>query len=160
MEKSYRKNRNKGQSKREFTRQGKSRSRKKGRRTEAISGFSTLSQVSGAPLARDYHSSISVLPPRIVKEPYDTCAICGEKIDSISSAFAYGAGYAHFDCVLSSLKEREHLEDNETMSYLGSGSFGICRKDDDGKFTIVKKIEVENKDSYQNFKNYVESLKE
>ncbi len=161
MEKSYRKNRNKGQNKKDFTRQGKNRNKKKGRgRPEAISGFSTLSQVSGVPLTRPYHSSISVLPPRFVTEPYNTCVICGEKIDTVASSFSYGDGYAHFDCVLDSIKEREHLEEGECISYIGSGSFGICRKDENGKYTIVKKIEIENKDNFQNTKNYVESLKQ
>lgn len=163
MEQSYRKRpkgqKNKGRE--NYSVQNKSKTRKKGRaKSSAISGFSTLSEVSGAPLYHHYHSSIPVLPQKSVMEPDIRCTICGERIDSITSSFHYLDGYAHFDCVLSSLREREHLEDGETISYLGSGSFGICRKNEDGKYTIVKRIEVENKDTFQDTKNYVESLKQ
>lgn len=165
METSYKKNRNAGKQKQKLTKnsheaakQGKNR--KKGRgKAQPISGFSTLSQVSGAPLRYAFHSSIPVPPVTSVMEPLSSCVICGEKIDGIAECFSFNNGYAHFDCVLNALKEKEHLEEGETISYLGSGTFGICRKDDEGKFTIVKKMEVENKEDYQNFKSYVESLK-
>jgi hypothetical protein len=168
LETSYKKNRNGGGKQKQkqspkntqSSKQSKGKNRRKGRgKAQPISGFSTLSQVSGAPLAYTFHSSIPVPPPTTVMEPFDTCVLCGEKIDGIAGCFSFNNGYAHFDCVLNALREREHLEEGETISYLGSGSFGICRKDDEGKFTIVKKIEVENKEDYQNFKNYVESLK-
>lgn len=141
--------------------QGKGKARKKGRaKAQAISGFSTLSQVSGAPLAHSHHSSIPLMPQKTVIEPLDNCCICGEKIQTIADCFSLATGYAHFDCVLERIKSEEHLSDDETISYIGSGSFAVCRKGEDGKFTIVKKIEVENKDSYNGFKNYVESLKQ
>ena len=141
--------------------QGKGKARKKGRaKAQAISGFSTLSQVSGAPLAHSHHSSIPLMPQKTVIEPLDNCCICGEKIQTIADCFSLATGYAHFDCVLERIKSEEHLSDDETISYIGSGSFAVCRKGEDGKFTIVKKIEVENKEDYQNFKNYVESLKQ
>ena len=77
----------------------------------------------------------------------------------IADSFFYNGGYAHFDCVLSALKEKETLGEGDTISYVGSGSFAICHKDENGKYSIVKKIEVENKDEYSHFKDYVESLK-
>lgn len=125
-----------------------------------ISGFSTLSQVSGAPLVKPYHSSIPVIPPKTVIEPYEKCVICSEKIDTIADAFSLSDGYAHFDCVLNRIRESEPLGVGDTVSYIGSGSFGICHKGSDGKYTILKKIDVENKENYQNFKGYVESLKQ
>ncbi len=137
------------------------KNRKKGRaKNSAINGFSTLSEVSGAPVYHHYHSSIPVLPVERVLEPDLRCTVCGEKIDSITSSFSYNGGYAHFDCVIDTLKNKEHLEENESLSYLGSGSFGICKKDENGKYSIVKRIEIENKDAFQNTKNYVESLKQ
>lgn len=141
--------------------QGKGKARKKGRaKAQAISGFSTLSQVSGAPLERSFHSSIPLIPQKCVIEPLDVCSICGEKIESIAECFSLSSGYAHFDCVLERIKSEEHLEEGDSISYVGSGSFAVCRKGDDGSFTILKKIEVENKESFNNFKSYVESLKE
>lgn len=166
MEQSYKKNRNSqkgktGRGRNTSPKPGKAKGRRKGKeKPQVISGFSTLSQVSGAPLTKPYHSSIPVLPPRTVIEPFERCVICGEKIDGIASAFSLPNGYAHFDCVLERLKQSEHLEENETISYVGSGSFGVCRKDNEGKYTIVRKMDVESKENFQNFKTYVESLKE
>ena len=59
----------------------------------------------------------------------------------------------------SSIKEKEVLEEGQSISYLGSGTFGVCQKSEDGKYTIVKRIEVENKDDSLKMKNYVEGLK-
>ena len=56
-------------------------------------------------------------------------------------------------------KEKEVLEEGQSISYLGSGTFGVCQKSEDGKYTIVKRIEVENKDDSLKMKNYVEGLK-
>ena len=61
------------------------------------------------------------------------------------------------DCA--SIKEKEVLEEGQSISYLGSGTFGVCQKSEDGKYTIVKRIEVENKDDSLKMKNYVEGLK-
>ena len=140
---------------------GKGKARKKGRtKAQAISGFSTLSQVSGAPLARSHHSSIPVPLQKTVCEPLSICPLCGEKIQSIAQCFSLSEGYAHFDCVLERIKSQENLSEGEIVSYVGSGAFAVCRRGDDGKYTIEKRIEVENKETYNGFKNYVESLKQ
>ncbi len=163
MDQNFQKNRNSKKNKKPFgqqTKVAKAKTKKKGRqRLSAISGFSTLSQVSGAPLTRSFHSSIPVAVPLSVSEPHPVCAICAKPIDLIADSFFYNGGYAHFDCVLSALKEKETLGEGDTISYVGSGSFAICHKDENGKYSIVKKIEVENKDEYSHFKDYVESLK-
>ena len=124
-----------------------------------ISGFSTLSQVAGVPLRRSYHSQLDVPMPKYVSEPYPVCQYCGEKIDLIADSFLVNGEYIHFDCMLSSIKEKEVLEEGQTISYLGSGAFGVCQKSEDGKYTIVKRIEVENKDDSLKMKNYIEGLK-
>lgn len=140
---------------------GKGKARKKGRaKAQAISGFSTLSQVSGAPLTRAHHSSIPVPPQKTVCEPLGICPLCGERIQSIAQCFSLSEGYAHFDCVLERIKSQEHLTEGETVSYVGSGAFAVCRKGEDGKYTIEKRIEVENRETYNGFKSYVESLKQ
>lgn len=134
--------------------------RKKGRaKAQAISGFSTLSQVSGAPLVRAHHSSIPVPVQKTVSEPLGVCPLCGERIQAIAECFSLPEGYAHFDCVLERIKSHEHLLDGESVSYIGSGTFAVCRKGDDGRYTIEKRIEVESRESYNSFKSYVESLK-
>ena len=138
----------------------KTKAKKKGRpQQSAISGFSTLSQVSGSPVWTPYHSSIPVSNTKNVVEPNNKCVICGETINSIAEAFFYGGGYAHFDCILNLLKNNEVLSEGDSISYIGSGQFGICHKNEDGKYTIVKRIEIENKESNVAFKDYVESLK-
>ncbi|MCI7607387.1 MAG: CPXCG motif-containing cysteine-rich protein [Spirochaetales bacterium] len=126
---------------------------------QPISGFSTLSQVAGVPLKRTHHSSLDIPMPKYVSEPYPICPYCGEKIDLIADSFFVDGEYIHFDCMLSSIKEREVLENNQTISYIGSGAFGVCQKGENGSYTIVKRIEVENKDDSLKMKNYVEGLK-
>lgn len=165
MEQSYRNKRNnkiKGKSsKSSYPHQAKAKNKKKGRAQKTpISGFSTLSQVSGAPLRRSYHSSIPILMPKVLIEPDMRCVLCGEKIDNIASSFSYGDGVAHFDCMLEKLRGEETLKEGETISYLGSGTFGVCKKNENGSYTIEKRIEAESKEKYQSFKNYVEGLKE
>ena len=124
-----------------------------------ISGFSTLSQVAGVPLRRTYHSQLDVPMPKYVSEPYPVCPYCGEKIELIADSFLVNGEYIHFDCMLSSIKEKEVLEEGQSISYLGSGTFGVCQKSEDGKYTIVKRIEVENKEYSLKMNNYVEGLK-
>lgn len=165
MENSYKKNSHKNNRENKYRSNSnqslKGKAKKKGRTKQApISGFSTLSQVSGAPIIRSYHSSIPVLNPKTVIEPYPVCTICSNKIETIADSFSYNDGYAHFDCIINLLKEREVLKENETISYVGSGSFAICLKNEDGTYSIEKKIEIENKDTFLKSKNYVESLKQ
>ena len=124
-----------------------------------ISGFSTLSQVAGVPLRRTYHSQLDVPMPKYVSEPYPVCPYCGEKIELIADSFLVNGEYIHFDCMLSSIKEKEVLEEGQSIIYLGSCTFGVCQKSEDGKYTIVQRIEVENKDDSLKMKNYVEGLK-
>ena len=150
MEKSYgnrRKNGTKGKGVKSGYCHEKAKNKKNGRAQKTpISGFSTLSQVSGAPLKHSHHSSIPVVVPKVLVEPDERCVLCGDKIDNIASSFSYGDGVAHFDCVLDSLKEQEQLKKGETISYLGSGIFGVCRKNDDGSYIIEKRIELESKE--------------
>ena len=125
-----------------------------------ISGFSTLSQVAGVPLRRTHHSSLDVPAPKSVSEPYPLCPYCGERIDLIADSFFVDGEYVHFECMLSSIKEKEILEENQTISYIGSGAFGVCQKDEEGRYTIIKRIEVENKEDSTKMKNFIEGLKE
>lgn len=162
--KKFNKKNNKQMPQKSFRKQSKpqktEKAKKGGRQgKQPISGFSTLSQVAGVPLKRTYHSNIDVPVPKYVSEPYPICPYCGEKIDVIADSFNVNGEYVHFDCMLSSIKEKEILSENQTISYLGSGTFGVCQKDEDGKYTIVKRIEVENKDDSQKMKDYIEGLK-
>lgn len=125
-----------------------------------ISGFSTLNQVAGVPKPREFHSSIPVAPTKSVKEPKCVCALCGQNINQIAQAMVNGDGeYVHFDCVLSQIKADNQVEENQVISYIGSGNFGICEKNPDGKYTIVRVIPYENPEKNKVLKEYVESLK-
>lgn len=125
-----------------------------------ISGFSTLNQVVGVSKPREHHSSIPVAAPKSVKEPKLKCEICGEEIESIAcSMTAPQGGYAHFDCVLESIKAEEVLAENQVVSYIGSGNFGVCEKDENGSYHIIKTINYENADRTKAIKEFVESLK-
>lgn len=121
-----------------------------------LNGFSTLNQVTGVPKPHSFHSRIPLLPVQTVKETGDVCAICGRKIDTIAAAMLSPEGQTvHFDCVLDQLKKDNPVRDNQTISYVGKGSFAICEKGEDGKWTIVSRIQYETPEANQRFREYV-----
>ena len=132
---------------------------KKKKQKQAISGFSTLNQVAGVPLIREHHSNIPILPTKSVAEPGLVCKICNEKIQTIASAISVDDGYVHFDCALEQVKAEEKPNENQTVSYIGSGKFGVCEKDENGKWTIVKTIQYESAEKNKAMKEFVEGLK-
>lgn len=73
------------------------------------------------------------------------CAICGKPIKDISAAMSEPTGEnpAHFDCIIKSLSEKETLDSQEKIIYLGSGSFGVVKLLNNRKFEIIRKIPYE-----------------
>ena len=57
------------------------------------------------------------------------------------------------------IQEMEHVPDDKIVSYVGSGNFAIIEKTEDGKFTILKTIPVENSDRVKSMKAFVEGCK-
>lgn len=141
----------------------RSKSSEKGqkrKKREGISGFSTINQVAGISKPKKHHSSLPVEDPKKINEPHVMCQYCGTVIENIASALSTAeGGYAHFDCVLGRIKESERLEDGEVVSYLGSGSFGIVGKNEEGKDYIIRRIQYETPERYKSMKDYVEGLK-
>ena len=79
------------------------------------------------------------------------CPICSKAIDDLASALAdrRTGEPVHFDCVLADLQNRETLEENQQVTYIGQGRFAIVHfpnMQDTKKFSIVKIIEWEEKD--------------
>lgn len=82
---------------------------------------------------------------------YKTCPLCGKSVKSMLTAISVNEEMdpAHFDCVLKQLSETEDLNKGEKITYLGNGVFGVVKLKSGNKglnFTIVKKIQFENKD--------------
>ena len=127
----------------------------------SVSGFSTLNQVAGVPKKHQYHSDIPVPESKTVQEPDGLiCPFCSLPIDSIASAIVNPEGvYSHFDCVLAAIKAEEKPAENQTVSYIGSGNFAICEKNEDEKYTIVKKIAYEDPEAHHKLIDFVEELK-
>ena len=139
----------------------KQKDRKKNRQKNGINGFSTLNQVAGVPKPREYHSSIPVETPSTITEPRPVCVYCGEVIENIASAFMTGEdSFAHFDCVLERIRESEKPGDGESISYLGSGTFGLIGHDEEGKVIILRKIPVETPDETKAMKAYIMTLRD
>ncbi|MCR4823048.1 MAG: hypothetical protein K5873_09285 [Treponema sp.] len=89
---------------------------------------------------------------RAFKENVVTCEVCGQPIADIANAITNrGSGKpVHFDCVITKLAEEEKLEQNDKISYIGQGRFGVLHFDnphDQKHFTIKKIIEWEARDS-------------
>lgn len=138
----------------------KGKSKGQGKDSGKLAGFSNLNQVAGVPKPYDYHSKLPVLPTTSVVEPNLVCALCGKTIETISSALCAPDGkYVHFDCVLEDMKAKNHLLENQSISYIGSGNFAIVEKDENGSYTIVSRIPYEDHDHFDQMKMYVESLK-
>ncbi len=106
------------------------------------------------------HSNAPIPDVKVVQEPRPTCPLCSEVVENIAEAISMPGGqYAHFDCVVNQLKEQEHLSEGESISYVGSGSFAVVRKDETGKYQIVRKIPYENKEAFDAMKKFVEGTK-
>lgn len=80
-----------------------------------------------------------------------TCAICGEIIDRTAESLSMpdSGEPAHFDCVIKEFEKTEELSDGEVIAYLGSGNFGIIKKNRQAPagFEIHKKLDFENKET-------------
>ncbi len=81
-----------------------------------------------------------------------TCEICGQPINDVSSAMANkGSGNpVHFDCIISKLAETEQVGENEKITYIGQGRFGVVHFEnmhDLRHFQIKKIIEWEERDA-------------
>ncbi len=80
------------------------------------------------------------------------CPKCGLPIADVGSALMSreDGSPVHFDCALAVLSERERLADNERLTYIGQGRFGVLEFPnihDLRHFTIKKIIEWEEKDT-------------
>ncbi len=141
------------------SRPSKDRRRRKSDDSRLV-GFKTLDQVVGAPRSHAHHSRIPVIEPRLVKEPFDTCAICGERIESVANAMYSPEGaLVHFDCVLEKLKAENPLSEGQVLSYSGHGNFAIFEKDGEGRWTVVRRIQYEDGDRLEKIRSYVEENK-
>lgn len=126
-----------------------------------LTGFSTLNQVSGVPKPHAYKSKIQVAQSKMIKEPLVKCSICGETIQNISQAmFAPDGSFVHFDCVLDNLKKNHNVHENQTISYIGRGTFALLEKGENGSWSIVERYVYENQESYEKMKAFVEGTKE
>lgn len=92
------------------------------------------------------------------------CAVCGKPIDGISQAIG-GPGeqeVSHFECILNSIAEEEQLSPGQKISYIGNGTFAVLeyeKKNFSGKFSIVKRIQIESKETTDRIKRVVDERK-
>ena len=61
--------------------------------------------------------------------------------------------------MLKRIRSNETLKDNQTISYVGRGNFAVVEKDEQGHYSIVKTIPVEDEKAFSAMKEYVEELK-
>ncbi len=61
--------------------------------------------------------------------PKPVCPYCGKPIYDIISALSDkdSGSPVHFDCVIARITEREHLQKDEKIIYMGGGRFGIVQ---------------------------------
>jgi len=98
--------------------------------------------------------------PQVV-EPHPNCSICGQPIESIAEAISEKGGLlSHFDCVLEKLREIEHVEEPDSISYVGQGNFAVVSKTFEGNYFIKKRIPYESNDDFLKVKKQVEESKQ
>jgi len=90
------------------------------------------------------------LPDNPITAP--NCHWCGKQIKDITSAICDKDTNlpVHFDCVLARIVEMEHLENNDSVCYIGGGRFGVIHYNnppDMRDFSIKRIYEWENKDN-------------
>ena len=91
------------------------------------------------------------------------CPKCGLPIADMGSAIVNreDGRPLHFDCALASLSEREKLAENERLTYIGQGRFGVLEfpnMRDLRHFTIKKIIDWEDKDSRPEWRGELATL--
>lgn len=91
------------------------------------------------------------------------CPRCGLPIADVGSALMSqeDGQPMHFDCALAALSEKERLSDNERLTYIGQGRFGVLEFvniHDLRHFTIKKIIEWEDKDSRPSWREELAAL--
>ena len=91
----------------------------------------------------------------LVREVAD-CPVCGEPIKDITSALSLvGEGVpSHFDCVLARIREKENLQEGETLIYLGKGDFGVVNDEEyqKGKLVVIRKVTYEQLDNREEWR--------
>ena len=87
---------------------------------------------------------------RYQKKDYPVCPYCGNSVKDIYTAIASeeDEAPAHFDCIIKQIEQRETLEKDEKVCYLGRGSFGIIKTRTGGsmKFFVRKRIQYEKEE--------------
>lgn len=92
--------------------------------------------------------------PRVVFQP--ECVICHKKILEPSSIMEVPDSHdpAHFECVLSKLKEKEELSQHQRLVYLGSSNFAVIEPVEPEKknspFRVVRYVYSSSRGNMQN----------
>lgn len=79
------------------------------------------------------------------------CPVCNKPIKDIYTTIIEKESkkLAHFDCILNIIKETEHIHNDESIIYIGSGYFAVIKKEKND-FKIIRKINYENKEIDKN----------
>lgn len=100
---------------------------------------------------------------RVHKLNIRDCRLCSEPITELSSALAdkMSGEPVHFDCVLKRLQAQETLADGQKITYIGQGRFAVTffeNPHDLRKFTIIRIIEWEERDSVHEWRTEIKGL--
>lgn len=82
-----------------------------------------------------------------MNQPESCCPLCLKPVDDLIHALAHPDTEepAHFECVLCSIRDAEHLEPGEQICYVGGGVFGIlCVRHKRHSARIRKRIPYES----------------
>jgi len=85
------------------------------------------------------------------------CPLCGKPVRDLAAALTHRVTRqpAHFDCIVTELREGNEIGQEEKLCYLGAGAFGILAFNPPGtdtKFVIRKRIQYEEKETPHDWK--------
>jgi hypothetical protein len=105
------------------------------------------------PAKVSYHREPVIEKPKIPQgKEATTCPICGKTVNDLYTAIAHKqtGEPTHLNCIIQELGKEEKLEKNESLCYIGSGSFGIIEKIGDGKLKIQIKKRIQYVEKHTN----------
>jgi len=126
------------------------RAKKRAQEAEALTGTRPAKKKKKRRIAFD--PEIHVLPDPVPEREHEPCPISGEPIEDILTAITHPASGkpARFDAVITSLAEREQLEEDERIAYIGKGVFGIIKmqRDSGGHQELVVRKRIPYEDGH------------
>lgn len=136
--------------------------KKSQREAYMLPGFSLQREIQkpqGKPVGSEFFSDLKATPNQPLREDGNvehlTCCYCHEPIREMSLAIDVPdfTEPAHFDCVLSRLKDQENLQPKEEIIYMGNRKFAVVVYKTQNTFDVIREIPFEDNRDFKSWRN-------